>query len=33
VVGVDRAEQADQLRAHGADVVVCELDELLERSK
>lgn len=30
VVGVDRAGQADQLRAHGADVVVEELDELLE---
>jgi beta-phosphoglucomutase family hydrolase len=30
VVGVDRAGQADQLLAHGADVVVEELDELLE---
>ncbi len=29
VVGVDRAGQADALRKHGADVVVCELDELL----
>ncbi|OLR92784.1 HAD family hydrolase [Actinokineospora bangkokensis] len=29
VVGVNRAEQADELRAHGADVVVDELDELL----
>jgi beta-phosphoglucomutase family hydrolase len=30
VVGVDRAGQADALRAAGADVVVRELDELLE---
>lgn len=29
VVGVDRAGQADALRAAGADVVVCELDELM----
>lgn len=29
VVGVDRLDQADQLRAHGADVVVEDLDELL----
>ncbi|GAB3451227.1 beta-phosphoglucomutase family hydrolase [Actinophytocola sediminis] len=29
VVGVDRAGQADQLRAHGADVVVKDLAELL----
>lgn len=29
VVGVDRADQADALRAAGADVVVRELDELL----
>jgi beta-phosphoglucomutase family hydrolase len=29
VVGVDRAGQADALRAHGADVVVEDLDELL----
>jgi beta-phosphoglucomutase family hydrolase len=30
VVGVDRAGQADELRAHGADVVVTDLSELLE---
>jgi beta-phosphoglucomutase family hydrolase len=30
VVGVDRAGQADELRAHGADVVVKDLAELLE---
>ncbi|MFJ9821869.1 HAD family hydrolase [Streptomyces sp. NPDC101151] len=30
VVGVDRVGQADQLRAHGADVVVRDLAELLE---
>jgi beta-phosphoglucomutase-like phosphatase (HAD superfamily) len=30
VVGVDRVGQADQLRAHGADVVVSDLAELLE---
>jgi beta-phosphoglucomutase family hydrolase len=29
VVGVDRAGQADALRAHGADVVVSDLSELL----
>jgi beta-phosphoglucomutase family hydrolase len=29
VVGVDRAGQADQLRAHGADVVVDDLADLL----
>jgi beta-phosphoglucomutase family hydrolase len=29
VVGVDRAGQADELRAHGADVVVANLSELL----
>ncbi|WSA25168.1 HAD family phosphatase [Streptosporangium sp. NBC_01810] len=29
VVGVDRADQADALRAHGADVVVRDLAELL----
>jgi len=29
VVGVDRAGQADQLRAHGADVVVKDLADLL----
>jgi beta-phosphoglucomutase family hydrolase len=30
VVGVDRAGQADELREHGADVVVADLSELLE---
>jgi beta-phosphoglucomutase family hydrolase len=30
VVGVNRAEQADALRRHGADVVVNDLSELLE---
>jgi beta-phosphoglucomutase family hydrolase len=30
VVGVDRAEQADELRRRGADVVVADLAELLE---
>ncbi len=30
VVGVDRAQQADALRAHGADVVVGDLADLLE---
>jgi beta-phosphoglucomutase family hydrolase len=30
VVGVDRAGQADALRAHGADIVVADLGELLE---
>ena len=29
VVGVDRVGQADQLREHGADVVVSDLSELL----
>lgn len=29
VVGVDRAGQADELRAHGADLVVADLAELL----
>lgn len=29
VVGVDRVGQADQLRAHGADIVVRDLSELL----
>jgi hypothetical protein len=28
VLGVDRADQADALRAHGADAVVGDLDEL-----
>ena len=32
VVGVDRIGQADALRAHGADVVVSDLSELLEQS-
>ncbi|WP_153815403.1 beta-phosphoglucomutase family hydrolase [Streptomyces sp. SUK 48] len=32
VVGVDRVGQAEQLRAHGADVVVRDLAELLESS-
>ena len=30
VVGVNRAEQAEELRAHGADIVVDDLAELLE---
>jgi beta-phosphoglucomutase family hydrolase len=30
VVGVDRAGQADELRRHGADIVVTDLDELME---
>jgi len=30
VVGVDRVGQADQLRAHGADIVVQDLGELLD---
>lgn len=29
VIGVDRAGQADELRAHGADVVVTDLADLL----
>jgi len=33
VVGVDRVGQADELRAHGADVVVRDLAELLEGSR
>jgi beta-phosphoglucomutase family hydrolase len=32
VVGVDRIGQADALKAHGADVVVCDLAELLDGS-
>lgn len=32
VVGVDRTGQADALRAHGADVVVPDLAELVDRS-
>ena len=31
VVGVDRAGQADELRRHGADVVVTDLADLLDR--
>ncbi len=31
VVGVDRVGQAEALRAHGADIVVSDLAELLER--
>ena len=31
VVGVDRVGQADELRAHGADVVVQDLADLLDR--
>jgi beta-phosphoglucomutase family hydrolase len=31
VVGVDRAGQADALRKHGADVVVADLAELMDR--
>jgi beta-phosphoglucomutase-like phosphatase (HAD superfamily) len=30
VVGVDRVGQADALQAHGADVVVTDLSELLQ---
>ena len=30
VIGVDRAGQADQLRTHGADIVVSDLAELLD---
>lgn len=30
VVGIDRTGQADELRAHGADVVVADLAELLD---
>ena len=32
VVGVDRVGQAAELAAHGADIVVSDLDELLETS-
>jgi len=32
VIGVDRVGQADELREHGADVVVADLAELLDRS-
>jgi HAD superfamily hydrolase (TIGR01509 family) len=31
VVGVDRVGQADALRSHGADIVVADLAELLDR--
>ncbi len=31
VVGVDRVGQADTLRAHGSDIVVGNLAELLDR--
>ncbi|MER7443614.1 HAD family hydrolase [Micromonospora avicenniae] len=33
VVGVDRVGQADELRAHGADVVVRDLSELLDEGR
>jgi beta-phosphoglucomutase family hydrolase len=33
VVGVDRADQADALRAHGADIVVKDLEDLLDPAK
>ncbi|WP_433531085.1 HAD family hydrolase [Micromonospora sp. CA-263727] len=33
VVGVDRADQADELRAHGADVVVEDLADLLDTGR
>ncbi|RLK54277.1 HAD family hydrolase [Actinokineospora cianjurensis] len=33
VVGVDRADQADQLLEHGADIVVDDLAELLDGAK
>ncbi|WBB65299.1 beta-phosphoglucomutase family hydrolase [Micromonospora sp. WMMD812] len=33
VVGVDRVGQADELRAHGADVVVTDLAELLDEGR
>jgi beta-phosphoglucomutase-like phosphatase (HAD superfamily) len=29
VVGVDRAGQAEELRRHGADIVVSDVEELL----
>ncbi|MCU1686750.1 MAG: hydrolase [Amycolatopsis sp.] len=32
VVGVNRADQADELRAHGADIVVDDLADLLEEA-
>jgi beta-phosphoglucomutase-like phosphatase (HAD superfamily) len=33
VVGVDRVGQAAELKAHGADIVVKDLSELLEENK
>ncbi|PZG07155.1 hypothetical protein C1I95_31435 [Micromonospora craterilacus] len=33
VIGVDRAGQADELRAHGADVVVDDLGDLLDTGR
>jgi len=33
VVGVNRADQADELRAHGADIVVDDLADLLDGNK
>ncbi|MEV6377025.1 HAD-IA family hydrolase [Micromonospora musae] len=33
VVGVDRVGQADELRAHGADIVVRDLSELLDEGR
>ena len=33
VVGVDRLGQADRLREHGADIVVQDLEDLLEKSR
>jgi beta-phosphoglucomutase-like phosphatase (HAD superfamily) len=32
VVGVDRVGQADELKAHGADIVVKDLAELVDAS-
>ena len=33
VVGVDRVGQAEQLRTHGADIVVKDVAELLDKDK
>jgi len=33
VVGVDRLGQADRLRQHGADIVVSDLEDLLEKAR
>jgi beta-phosphoglucomutase-like phosphatase (HAD superfamily) len=33
VVGVDRVGQAAELKAHGADIVVKDLSELLEENR